>query len=95
MVRTDLSPAQQIVQASHAAYEAGLHGQAGGDIKSLVLCACDSEQELEKAQEYLKRHDIPHVLFREPDIGNQATALATLPVNAAQRKRLSRWPLWR
>lgn len=95
MVRTDLSPAQQLVQAAHAAYEAGLHGQPGDDTKSLVLCACSNEGELEDAKVFLEQHGIPHVLFREPDIGNQATALATLPVNPTQRKRLSRWKLWR
>lgn len=83
------------MQATHAAYEAGLQGQPGDDTKSLVLCTCSDEKELEKAKAYLDQHGIPHVMFREPDIGNQATALATLPVNPEQRKRLSRWKLWR
>lgn len=83
-----------MVQASHAAYEAGKHDSADGETKSLVLCQTDSEASLLRQAAHLDARGVPHVLFREPDIDNQATALATLPLTERQRKRLSKWKLW-
>lgn len=83
------------MQASHAAYEAGKFGNLENEIKSLVLCEVANERELLKAQAKLKRRGIDLVLFLEPDIGNQATALATLPLNDNQRKLMSKFKLWR
>jgi hypothetical protein len=48
-----------------------------------------------RAHDRLERQGIRTVLFREPDIGNQATALATEPVNGSVRKSLSKYPLWK
>ena len=84
-----------MVQVAHAAYESGLHGQTTDDTKSLVLCRVPNEFGLEKARDQLVRWNIPHVLFREPDIGNQATAIATLPLNEQQRKHLGNLQLWK
>lgn len=81
------------MQASHAAYEAGKRDK-NNDIKSLALCEADSEDRLIKEAERLEYLEIPFVLFREPDIGDQATAICTLPLSSQQRKRLARWKLW-
>jgi hypothetical protein len=82
------------VQASHAAHESGKISGNYENICSLVLCEAQSEEELIEQAEYLKIKGIPFTLFREPDIANQATALATLPLSSAQRKKLTRWKLW-
>ena len=84
-----------MVQAAHAAHESGLRSPIADDPLSLVLCQAKDELEIEIERQRLVRWNIPHVLFREPDIENQATALATLPINAMQRKLLSSWQLWR
>jgi len=87
--------AQQLVQAVHAAYEAGKH--LAGDspqIDSVVVCCVKNEQALLKAQHRLDLDGIQTVVFREPDIGDQATALATEPLCVERRKPLSRYELW-
>lgn len=33
-------------------------------------------------------------MFLEPDLGDQATALATEPISGELRKTLSKYPLW-
>ena len=48
-----------------------------------------------KAYHQIENHGIGVYLFREPDIGNQATALATEPVTDGDRKFFSRYRLWR
>lgn len=95
LVRADLPTAQQLVQAVHAAYEAGKH-LAGGlpNIDATVLCRVRDERELLRAEAYLQHRGIGTVLFNEPDIGNEATALATEPINGSHRKALSRYQLW-
>lgn len=96
-VRTDLPLAQQIVQAVHAAYEAGrdyAREEPYSDQRfSVVICQIPNEQKLLFEYERLKRNGTVSTLFREPDIGNQATAFATEPV--ADRKFFSRYQLWK
>lgn len=82
------------MQASHAAYEAGQHGSPDDETKSLVLCQTDSEAHLVSEAARLEARGIPHIIFREPNLDNQATAIATLPLNGSQRKKLSAWKLW-
>jgi hypothetical protein len=96
LVCGDLSPAQQMCQAVHAAYESGLHlGDKTNGISSVVICSVSDEKELLKADYRLKASGIKTVTFREPDLGDRATALATEQVNEAARKVLSRYPLWK
>lgn len=97
LVRTDLPPEQQLVQAVHAAYESGLHlaTPPEQDVDYSVVCAVDSEQELVDAHERLKRHGVRSVLFRDSDIDTQATALCTEPISGEKRRLLSKYQLWR
>ena len=96
LVRKDLSLPQQMVQAAHAAYESGLSSLCqSDDIVSLVMCQCSNEQELERQAFYLRTLNLPFVEFREPDIDNQLTAIATLPLDQSQRILLRHWKLWR
>lgn len=83
-------------QAVHAAHEAGIHlSNKDIGISSVVICSIPNEQELMKLQDKLSQRDIRTVIFREPDIENQATAIATEPITAEVRKCLSSYPLWR
>lgn len=96
LVCGDLSPAQQMCQAVHAAYESGLHlGDKKNGISSVVICSVSDERELLKADWLLQKRGIKTVTFREPDLGDRATALATEQVSDAARKVLSRYPLWK
>ena len=96
LVRKDLSLPQQMVQTAHAAYESGLSSLCrGDDIVSLVMCECPDEKELERQAFYLKTLNLPFIEFREPDIGNQLTAIATLPLEQEQRSLLRHWKLWK
>lgn len=89
-----MSLAQQIVQASHASYEAGRYANPDGEIPHLVLCEADSEVTLRGEIERLEFFKIPYIIFREPDIGDQITAIATLPIPSQQQKKLAGWKLW-
>jgi len=95
LVRGDLPIAQQLVQAVHAAYEAGKH-LAGNSpqIDSVVVCCVKDERALLKAEHRLGIDGVQTVVFREPDIGNEATALATEPLSVDRRKPLGRYELW-
>ena len=82
-------------QAAHAAHEAGIHFGDKNNISSVVICSIPNELELFRAQEKLAKRDIKMVIFREPDIENQATAIATEPIGPEVRKYLSSYPLWK
>jgi hypothetical protein len=89
--------AQQIVQAVHAAHDAGrefgIDNRSDDRRFSVVICQVPSEQHLMVAYEKLIQKGIRASLFREPDIGNQATALATEPTE--YRNLFSKYPLWK
>ena len=88
--------AQQLCQAVHAAHEAGIHLGNSDRISSVVICAVPNEQALQLAASRLDYNsDIRYTLFREPDLGDQATALATEPIDDRRRRRfMSRYKLW-
>lgn len=80
VVRDDLSPGQQLVQTAHsiadfavehpAEFNAWKHG-------SNYLCCLESGLDgILGLIERLKKLDIKHTIFREPDIGNEITAIA-------------------
>lgn len=97
LVRTDLPVEQQIVQACHAAYECGrrrLTPSPTSDPDYSVICAVRDERGLLEAHQDLLSQGIPAVLFRENDLGDQATALAAAPVRGRQRRAFSNFSLW-
>jgi hypothetical protein len=94
LVRKDLPLAQQLVQAVHAAHEAGIRFGDPERISSTVLCSVPDEPSLLQAKERLDSHGIKSSMFIEPDIGNKATALATEPLFGKARKVMSSFPLW-
>jgi hypothetical protein len=95
-VRTDLSLEQQVVQAAHAAAEAGRsfyrpeHG-----IASLIVLAVPNLAALYQARRRLESHGIEHDMFFEPDWNTGHSAIGTRPLVDAERALLRNYPLWK
>lgn len=95
MVRIDLTLPQQICQAVHAAYESGMRlAEPTEYVDRTVICQVPDEDGLLKAKHYIEQKGIRTILFREPDIDNQATAMATEPMSELDRRKLSKFKLW-
>ena len=78
VVRNDLSPSQQAVQAGHALAEyLKCNPDTEWDNGTLVYLVVD-EYRLENCILKLRKRNIDWVEFYEPDIGNQLTAIASL-----------------
>ena len=83
-------------QGIHAAYESGLHLTSPTDeIHYTVVCQVPDEMSLLKAQYDIEHMGFRTVLFKEPDLGNQATALATEPIPECVKKKFSKYQLWK
>ena len=95
-VRTDLSVEQQMVQAAHAAAEAGRrfyrpeHG-----IASLIILAVSNLQALYKAKTLLESRDIEHDMFFEPDWNMGHSAIGTRPLLDSERRLMKGYQLWK
>jgi len=77
IVRSDLSRSQRTVQAVHASAEFLLHDKSHVWDNGTVICLkVRDEQELLKIEDRVKSLKIPYRTFREPDTGNDMTALA-------------------
>ena len=103
-VRTDITLAQQGVQAAHAAVEAGarFYEPAKHGVASLILLQLSDLRALGKAQDALAVAGIDFTTFHEPD-QDQArapgtpmglSALATRPMLAHEWEFFRRWRLW-
>lgn len=79
IVRKDLSTSQQAVQAGHAVAAFLLHGQffRRWENETLIYLGVKGLKQLENLKKKLKFNGIPYTEFREPDIGNETTAIAT------------------
>ena len=90
LVRADLAPSYQAVQAGHAV-AAWILDKAPGSWENeiLVYLHVRREQDLLDLADRLTWEGRAWVLFREPDLGGQATALAVLGGD----KLLARYPL--
>lgn len=94
LVRTDLSLAQQMVQACHAGMGAAARfGEP--EHNHLALLAVRDETELGDWAERLRDTGIAFHAFYEPDDATGWTALATQPLTRGQGRALRRLPLWR
>lgn len=89
-IRRDLSGPQQIVQAAHAALQAG---NRFGPHSHLVLIDITSEDDLYKAADHLEQHDIQFEMFHEPDYDTGHTAICTQPLAGELRRPLRRYKL--
>lgn len=82
IVRKDLSTSQQAVQAGHALAEFLLHGPATRwKNGTLVYLGIRDLFQLEKLKRKLEIDQITYKEFKEPDIGNQTTAIASVGNN--------------
>lgn len=94
VVRADLSPAQQVVQAIHAGMS--VTAQYGGlqEDTRLVLLSVKDQQELSELAGKLESNQIPFSMFHEPDYGVGYSALATPPDVLKNRKAFKKLKLW-
>lgn len=90
-LRSDLSRPQQSVQASHAAIESA-RNFISNDLEhpSVIILNMKSENDLLKFKD-----KCPHryIEFREPDMKNQLTAIATEPIYGDDRKFFRKFQL--
>lgn len=85
-IRSDIPTEYQIVQASHAALEAGNEFAQSEETSFMVLLGAKSETKLKNIAEYLGIHDIKFKMFHEPDYGTGYTAICTEQIFGEQRK---------
>lgn len=78
LVRKDLSHAQRAVQAGHAVAEFLLKCSQIWKNNTLIYLGVKGEIQLKNWMHKLSRQDIKYASWREPDLENQVTAIATL-----------------
>ncbi len=91
-MRADLPLPQQIVQSCHAAIEVA-KSLLAADLPHphLVVCAVPDERRLFQCLDRLRRCGIAYRAFREPDRGNEFTAVGTEPVCGERRRVFKRY----
>lgn len=100
IVRQDLLPCQQAVQAAHAMRQWSEDHPAEDrawfqDSNTLALLGVPTGLELGVILEQALLRGFPVAAFREPDLGNELTALALGPQGKCLTKRLQlalQWP---
>lgn len=82
------------MQAVHAAHDAGRFFCSPDDpVPSVVVCQAPDEDSLQREANRLEQRGIRVTVFREPDRGNEATALATEPLGQEARRLFRKWKL--
>lgn len=96
IIREDLPLEHQMVQASHAALEAGFRFPKPKETSYLIMLAAKNQQELQAAADELAGQGIDHHLFYEPDFGPMGhSALATRPLFGEERRLMRKFRLFR
>lgn len=96
LVREDISPEQQMVQACHAALEAGFAFTAPAVTSSLIVLTVPNREALLEARDRLFRYGIATEMFFEPDWEMGYSALATEPIfEKKKRFALKKYPLFK
>ena len=91
VVRNDLTNAQKAVQSTHAGIEASReYIKKDDEHPSVIITVVKNERKLKKLIDKL---EIEYKVFKEPDIGNEITALATRPLYGEERKIFERYML--
>ncbi len=95
LIRKDLTPSQQAVQACHAVIEAhtAFNFSQLSVHPHLVLLEVADLPALERAKNRLQSRNIPFKEFIEPDLNHEVTALCTPPLHGAARRVLRGFPL--
>lgn len=76
VVRKDLTPSQQAVQSGHAIAQYFVDGGKKWTNETLVILGVKDLTHLESLMSELSNQNINFSYFREPDIGDEATAFA-------------------
>jgi len=97
VTRGDLTDGYKAVQSTHAAINFTFeHPSRAGpwfkDSNYLVLLEVPSETQLKKLAEDCRKHNLACTVFREPDIGNEVTAIAIEP-SPKTKKMVAHLPL--
>ena len=87
-VRTNISLAQQIVQAAHVACTAG--EEFGGSDSHMVILGVAALTDLETVMNELCRSQIQFVKFTEPDNDMGDSAVATKPIPDKDRRQIKK-----
>ena len=96
LLRKDISPEQQIVQAAHAALEAGFIYKKPDNTSYLIVLEVADEKELLAASQMLEQRGIEHTKFFEPDNGIGYSALCTRPLfEKGEQNFFKRWKLYK
>jgi len=78
IVRKDLTTSQMAVQAGHALASYLLHSHLSRwQNETLIYLGVKGLPQLEKLKRKFERNEIAYTEFREPDINNETTAIAT------------------
>ncbi len=90
ITRKDISPGYQAVQSTHAALDFIMqHGEVGtkwhAESNFLCLLSLADERELLELAFKAEQQNIRFTIFREPDVGDQATAIALEPGRASAK----------
>jgi hypothetical protein len=93
LVRRDLSPAQQTVQAIHAALEFSRHYPPTSVHPHLVVLGVPGDDALLGTRRSLHEARIGCIGWREPDLNNALTAIAAGPVYGRQRQHFRHYQL--
>lgn len=94
IVRNDLSNAQKAVQGTHVAIEVARNSMdKQQEHPSVIYVIVRNEQKLINISKELLDNDIEIKVFREPDIDNEMTAIATVPLIGSKRDCLKRFQL--
>ena len=87
VVRTDLPPNHRAVQGGHALAAVLLGGTTEWDNGPLVILGAKNEGQLLKESARLGAAGIRHAIWREPDMNNEATAIAAYAAGEVFRRR--------
>jgi hypothetical protein len=94
LVRQDLSPGQQVVQACHAVAESVSSFPSSENARPhLVVCGVPNELALRQTLERILGHGVRCRSFLEPDLEHQMTAWATEPISGTARRLFRRFRL--
>lgn len=95
ILRKDIPPVQHIVQAAHAALEAGFRFEQPIAISHLIVLEVENESELHDAAKQLQYRGIDYYQFFEPDNGMGYSALCTRPIlEKYEQNFFKRWNLF-
>jgi hypothetical protein len=92
ITRQDLNPGYQLVQSCHAIREFDAKYPDYKSIANLACLSAPDEVALDNLIGDCISEGIRHAIFREPDVGDQITAIAIEP-GERSRRLLSRLPL--